>query len=131
MPAERTRARPQLMRRARTTIWSWPLFPSSFCADTAAYADSINRADRQQFVGDDHPGPELSLAGRTGTSGVRPSKAGHDPALPPAQKGRELGSADAVPHLVRDRSACGRRHGRAGIIPKAAAKAIWDKGKHA
>ena len=42
----------------------------------------------------------------------------HDPALHPARHGRDLGPADALSHLVRDRGACRRRHGRARHHPE-------------
>src|SRR5262245_8092961 len=46
------------------------------------------------------------------------SRAADDPALHPARARRDLGGADPLPHLVRDRGACGRRHGRAQHHPE-------------
>ena len=46
-----------------------------------------------------------------------------------ARDGRDLGARDALSHLVRDRGARRRRHGRAGRDPRRARpKAIWEKG---
>ena len=57
-------------------------------------------------------GPRLSDGA---TQCERPSD---DPALFPPRDGRDLVAGDQVPHLVRDRGACGRRPGRARGDPE-------------
>ena len=47
-----------------------------------------------------------------------PCRADDDPALLPARNGGDLVAGDALPHLVRDRGACRRRHGRARHHPE-------------
>ena len=48
----------------------------------------------------------------------RAGKRRDDPALFPPRDGRDLVAGDALPHLVRDRGACRRRHGRARHHPE-------------
>ena len=57
----------------------------------------------RQYRGD----PQCGGAGRGG------KRRDHDPALLPPADGGDLVAGDAIPHLVRDRGACHRRHGRA------------------
>src|SRR5215475_8563421 len=78
----------------------------------------------------DGPGPaisppvvavQLSLPRRSATArlSIAPrQKAAHDPPLHPTGNGRNLGATDALPDLVRDRGARGRRHGRAWDHPE-------------
>ena len=54
-------------------------------------------------------------------------KAADDPALRPPRDDRDLGARGEVPHLVRDRGARDREaRPSSGVVPKSAAKALWD-----
>src|SRR5262245_15702711 len=87
-----------------------------------AHAGQICRTDYQGSVPPAIYPPvaerELSLPARSATARLSQEKAAHDPALYTTGHGRDLGAADALPDLVRDRGARGRRHGRAWHHPE-------------
>src|SRR5947209_3969724 len=62
---------------------------------------------------------ELSLSDQSATRmSDSTGKTADDPALHPPRNCRDLGRADALPHLVRDRGACGRCHGQTRHHPE-------------